>query len=198
MRKTLVLVVAAVIAVIAIVVRRGGRQVEERESLEAARAQAMAPVHESATPAVQSVRRLSVEDRRELRTQIKRALRQRSTANGKARAAGAGSAAADDLPVIPLEKVGKQAQDALQRAIPVLAACYRQGSAREQTALAQMVMISDPELGMVIDTSAISGADGAAIAPALDECLRDAIESLALPPLGVPGKLALQYSFRFD
>lgn len=32
----------------------------------------------------------------------------------------------------------------------------------------------------------------------LDECSRDVIDELALPPLGATGKLKLQYTFRFD
>jgi hypothetical protein len=61
-----------------------------------------------------------------------------------------------------------------------------------------MTMVSDPELGTVIDTGEITDAGGAPLDGKLDDCLRDAIDALALPPLGVPGKLQLQYSFRFE
>jgi hypothetical protein len=50
----------------------------------------------------------------------------------------------------------------------------------------------------VIDTADIVGPDCKKLGPTLDACLRDSIDSLALPPLGQPGKLQLQYSFRFD
>ena len=175
---------------------------------EMAKTAATAPVKaESAGSAAKTgVRKLSKEERRVLREKIGAAITQSRGANGANGSTGAtgtphGSAGTDDEPIIPLEKVGKQAQDALRAAIPILAECYQSGgsgSAAGKTAIAQMTMISDPELGTVIDTSRITGGDGAPIAPAVDDCLRNAIESLALPPLGVPGKLALQYSFRFD
>ncbi len=188
MRKLVVLGLVTVM-VLALLVRRRPRPAMHGDR-EAARAVAVAPVVEDhASP----VRKLSVEDRRALRTQIETALQLRRASPGSKRA---GSGPGDD-PVIPLERVGTQAQDALRAAIPILAGCY-EGSAAPRTALAQMVMISDPELGTVIDTLGITDADGAPIAAALDDCLRTAIESLALPPLGVPGKLPLQYSFRFD
>jgi hypothetical protein len=61
-----------------------------------------------------------------------------------------------------------------------------------------MTLVSDPDLGTVIDTSAMTDADGTPLDHAHDECLRDTIDSLALPPLGQPGKLQLQYSFKSD
>ena len=68
-----------------------------------------------------------------------------------------------------------------------------------RTAVAQMTMTSDPELGTVIDTDAIKDENGQPLDPELDTCLRDTIDSLALPPLGPrAGKLPLQYSFRFS
>jgi hypothetical protein len=61
-----------------------------------------------------------------------------------------------------------------------------------------MTMLSDPDLGTVIDTTDILGPDGKKLDHTLDDCLRDTIDALALPPLGQPGKLQIQYSFRFD
>jgi len=61
-----------------------------------------------------------------------------------------------------------------------------------------MRMTSDPDLGTVIDTSGITDAAGQALPAELDDCLRDAIESLALPPLGKRGKVDVKYTFRFD
>jgi hypothetical protein len=62
-----------------------------------------------------------------------------------------------------------------------------------------MTFFTDPEVGTVIDTDAIVGAtDGGTVDPKIDACMRDVIDSLALPPLGKPGKLKLEYTFRFD
>ena len=61
-----------------------------------------------------------------------------------------------------------------------------------------MILTSDPEVGTVIDTQAIHDRAGQALPPALDDCLRTTMESLALPPLAAGGKLPLEYSFVFD
>ena len=50
----------------------------------------------------------------------------------------------------------------------------------------------------MIDNAVVTDADGKPLEHALDECLRDAIDSLALPALVKPGKLPIQYTFRFD
>ena len=92
---------------------------------------------------------------------------------------------------------------ALDAAIPILAECYTATGGRVdanaiKTAAVRMTMFSDPDVGTVIDTEAMEDPDGRPLARALDNCLRSTIESLALPPLEVGGKLPLEYSFRFD
>jgi hypothetical protein len=150
------------------------------------------------------VRKLSHDERRELGDKIKAAIAKARAGN----AASAGNAATatehpgsapalPDEPTIPLEQVSEQLMAGLKEALPLVAECYKQyGSAKQAAAL--MTMISDPELGTVIDTEAITDRDGKPIASKLDECMRDTIDALALPPLGQPGKLKLQYTFRFD
>ena len=49
----------------------------------------------------------------------------------------------------------------------------------------------------MIDTGLITDAGGQPLATALDTCMRDTIDSLALPPLGKGGHVDLQYTFRF-
>lgn len=152
------------------------------------------------TPTAQ-VRKLSHEDRKQLGAQIAASLQrvraERAAAASQA-AAGGTPPPSDDL-VIPLEKVGKPLQDALNAAVPLLAKCYEAaGSATPKTAVAQMQMASDPDLGTVIDTAQMTDDTGKPLAKELDDCLRDTVENLALPPVGVPGKLMLQYSFKSD
>jgi hypothetical protein len=143
----------------------------------------------------QRVRRLAPEDRRRLGEQIAAAVRR---ARAAPRAPGGAAPAADEDPIIPLEQAGEPLRQALQESIPILAECYPQPTRSGAAALARMTMVSDPELGTVIDTGEITDAGGAPLDGKLDDCLRDAIDALALPPLGVPGKLQLQYSFRFE
>ncbi|CAN5859548.1 hypothetical protein BH11MYX2_BH11MYX2_19540 [soil metagenome] len=66
------------------------------------------------------------------------------------------------------------------------------------TALALMMMTTDPDLGTIVDSDKLTDADGTPLDASIEGCLRDTIQSLALPPLGKAGKLPLQYSFRFD
>ena len=154
------------------------------------------PAPPAATAA--KTRRLSPEERKQLGAQIAAAVHKAREARA-AQARAAGSAVADDDPIIPLESIGPALEDSLTAAIPILAECFqRAGITDPKTAVAQMTMTSDPDLGTVIDTADIVGPDGAKLGPQLDSCLRDSIDSLALPPLGQPGKLQLQYSFRFD
>ncbi len=149
--------------------------------------------------AVRHVRRLTPEDRRRLGEQIAAARRRAREAAADARAVPAAAPLPEDV-VVPLEAAGKPLRDALDESVSLLAECYprQPGGAAIRNATALMTMTSDPELGTVIDTGAIQDADGRPLDPKLDECMRDTIDSLALPPLGEGGKLELQYTFRFD
>ena len=163
---------------------------------------AAAPAPAPATPpspaATAKTRRLAPEERKQLGEKIATAVHKAREARA-AQAKAAGTAVADDDPIIPLEAVGPELKDSLTAAIPILAECFQHaGITDPHTAVAQMTMTSDPDLGTVIDTADILGPDGKKLGPTLDTCLRDSIDSLALPPLGQPGKLQLQYSFKFD
>jgi len=194
-------VVALVVMIIAVVVWwQWPRHQDAKPGIEAQRAAATAPVASSTTPS--KVRRLDPEARKRLGQQIETAIKQSSAAKAAAaQTASSGGSAAPTLdgdPIIPLESVGKPLQEGLGAAIPLLAGCYEKSGTPPKTAAASMTMASDPDLGTVIDNAAMTDASGQPLAAALDECLRDVIDSLALPPLGQPGKLQIQYTFKFD
>jgi hypothetical protein len=140
------------------------------------------------------VRRLTSDNRRQLGELIA-AARQRAREASSNTATGS---AGDD--VIPLEQVAKPLKDALTDTIGILAECYKQqpGGGTMRDAAALMTMTSDPGLGTVIDADEIKDADGKPLAASLENCFRDTIDSLALPPLGTGGKLRVQYTFKFD
>jgi hypothetical protein len=143
------------------------------------------------------VHRLDPDQRQQLGMRIAAAIAKARAAKARTAKPTPGPDAED--PLIPLEQVGKPLQDGLTAAIPLLAKCYGvEGAARAKTAAAQLTMISDPALGTVIDTDAVTDADGSPLSKQLDDCLRDTIESLELPPLGQTGKVKLEYTFRFD
>jgi len=203
------LVIAAVIAAVGLVVwwrGRGGEPVSR--AAEPGRGSPAGPARAAGDPgageppaprgAPGHVRRLAAEERRRLGEQI--AAARRRAREAAARATGpAGAAPAEDA-TIPLEQVAQPLKDALQESIAILAECYREqpGGDSLRTAAALMTMTSDPELGTVIDTGRINDAGGRPLALELEECLRDTIDSLALPPLGAGGKLQLQYTFKLD
>ena len=142
------------------------------------------------------VRKLAPEERRRLGEQIRAAIERSRNASTSSAAQPRGSAPTlPDEPDMKLEDVTKELQAALANSLPLVAKCYEQHSTATE-ALAKMTMISDPELGTVIDTEEITGPNGKPIDPKLDECMRDTIDSLGLPPLGKPGKLKVQYTFR--
>lgn len=195
-------VVALVVVIIAVLVWwQWPRHRDAKPGVEAQRAAATAPASaSSSTPS--KVRRLDPDQRKLLGQQIETAIKRSSTAAAATAAAAAhpGSAAPtlDGDPIIPLESVGKPLQEGLQASIPLLAACYEKSGTPPKTAAAMMTMASDPDLGTVIDTAAMTDASGQPLSRELDECLRDVVDSLALPPLGQPGKLQIQYTFKFD
>jgi hypothetical protein len=170
---------------------------------EVAHAPSAAPSH---------VRKMTRTDRDALAAQIRASLAHRAPANGApatnaARPTATTAAPTLDEPLLTLEDVGPELKSALDEAIPILGECYEQhpehttagsGSDAARVAVALMVMTSDPQLGTIVDADKLTDADGTPLDGALEGCLRDTIESLALPPLGKPGKLPLQYSFRFD
>lgn len=144
-------------------------------------------------PPAPRVRRLGAEERKQLGARIA-AARDRFREQAATHAGGVPALAET---TIQLEQVSTTVQAALKEAIPLLAECYGEKPAGA-TATVMMTMISDPDLGTVIDSALSIDHDGKPLTSALDNCLRDAIESLALPPLEVGGRLPLQYSFVFD
>jgi len=194
-------VVALVVVIIAVLVWWRWPRHHANPGGEAARAAATAPVTGSPPPS--KVRRLDPEARKRLGQQIEAAIKQSSAAAAATAAAHPGSGGApaptlDGDPIIPLESVGKPLKEGLDASIPLLAACYEKSGTPPKTAAAMMTMASDPDLGTVIDTATMTDASGQPLARELDDCLRDVVDSLALPPLGQPGKLQIQYTFKFD
>jgi len=211
MSKRAVPVIAVVVVAIAIVVWRRSSSDVPRPAVAAAGASASgggaaadpgkpAPGSTAAKPAAGAddgrhgdVRRLSREERRELGERI-------AAARQRARAAANSGPGSDADDVIPIEEAKGALKAGMEAAIPMLAECYKQlpGADAMREAAAQMTMTSDPDLGTVIDTGGITDAAGKPLPAKLDECMRDTIDSLALPPLPRGGVMKVQYTFRFD
>ncbi|HEY4177650.1 MAG TPA: hypothetical protein VGM90_12480 [Kofleriaceae bacterium] len=202
----------AILAGVFIAWRDRARDREQDEIAERALRHQMKPAPAAAPSSTPShVRKLSKEDRAKLAEQIHASLAQRASANaatnGASGSPGSNVAPSLDEPLLTLEDVGPELKSALDESVSILGECYEQhpestvvgsGSDKSRTALAMMVMTTDPDFGTIVDSDKLTDADGTPLDPALEGCLRDTIQSLALPPLGKPGKLPLQYTFRSD
>jgi hypothetical protein len=146
----------------------------------------------SATAKPEHVRQLDPTARKQLREQI-------ATARAKARAAASSSPSSTPGPAedpdTPLEEAGPTVE-ALKETPKLMAKCYGD-QPPDFRAFARLTILSDPELGAIIDTDNIVDKDGKPIDAKIEECMRDTIDSLALPPMAKPGKLKVHYSFSF-
>ncbi|HEY4056943.1 MAG TPA: hypothetical protein VGM39_10045 [Kofleriaceae bacterium] len=148
------------------------------------------------------VRKMSKEDRARLAEQIQSSIARRAASAERTDSAGSAAVPTLDVPLLSLEDVGPELKSALDEAVPIIGECYEKypdrthsGSDKARVAVALMVMTSDPDVGTIVDADKLTDEDGTPLDAALETCLRDTIQSLALPPIGKPGKLPLQYSF---
>lgn len=153
----------------------------------AARERAMAPV----APGPAKVRRLSPDDRRKLGDDIHAAIRRAPVLPSAPTAPGSNT---DNEPLLRLEDVGPGVKAALEASIPEFSTCY-EGKTTSKTPIAIMELVTDPDLGTVIDSPQMTDADGTPLPKDIEQCLRDTAASMVLPPLGKPGRLPIQYSF---
>ena len=149
---------------------------------------------------------------RKVTAEERRALAERIAAAQAARAGHASAAhGATPRPALPdgseaeshdLERIQTHVLDALKGAIPFLAECYNVHAPATakggMTAVAQMTLTGDPDIGTVIDADQIFDDQHQPIAKELDDCLRGTMQTLELPPLDEGDSVKIQYSFRFD
>jgi hypothetical protein len=147
---------------------------------------------------ITKVRRLDKAARAQLRAQIAEA--REKAAEAAAKTSSESSSSSSPPPALPDDTMtlSPSLQETLKPTIPIVAECYA-GQPGLHEAVAQLVLTTDPELGTVIDTSEIKDENGEPLPPQVDTCMRDTIDSLALPPLSDKrGKVLLRYSFELD
>ena len=145
--------------------------------------------------------RISPEERKQLDQRLEAAHRAR----------GAMPHAAPKPPSLPagsdgsgtdLDHVATNVMDALKEAIPFLAECYKANAPasarRGLTVRAAMTLTTDPDIGTVIDADQIFDDNHQPIDKKLDDCLRNTMQTLQLPPLEDGQTAKVEYSFRFD
>ena len=90
---------------------------------------------------------------------------------------------------------------AMRDAIPLLTDCYQQAMpqlADDETRIAtKLTLTSDPDVGTIIDAHQISDDQGRPLLATFDDCLRDTIQQLALPPIADGGTIEVTYPLTF-
>jgi hypothetical protein len=162
-----------------------------------------------------AVRRITEDERHHLDEQIvaARAVRESHAAAAASAAAGSSAGAgssehvdtevdATDDHTHDLDRLDPVMLDALNASIPFLASCYEQQAPEQaspgKTAVAQMTLTNDPDIGAVIDADQIQDDQGKPLDPKVDACLRSTLQTLELPPLHAGSTVKMQYSFKFD
>jgi hypothetical protein len=62
---------------------------------------------------------------------------------------------------------------------------------------AKLTLTSDPDVGTIIDAHQISDDQGRPLLATFDDCLRDTIQQLALPPIADGGTIEVTYPLTF-
>ena len=90
---------------------------------------------------------------------------------------------------------------AMRDAIPLITDCYQQAMpqlADDETRIAaKLTLTSDPDVGTIIDAHQISDDQGRPLLATFDDCLRDTIQQLALPPIADGGTIEVSYPLTF-
>jgi RNA polymerase sigma-70 factor (ECF subfamily) len=63
---------------------------------------------------------------------------------------------------------------------------------------AALTLTGDPDIGTMIDASALSSLDGRPLPAPLDDCVREVLQALALPPMAIDDAFKVTYEFTFD
>ncbi|MEO8840089.1 MAG: hypothetical protein ABI591_07345 [Kofleriaceae bacterium] len=90
---------------------------------------------------------------------------------------------------------------AMRDAIPLIGDCYQQAipqlADHETRIVAKLSLTSDPDVGTIIDAHQISDDQGRPLMATFDDCLRDTIQQLALPPIADGGTIEVTYPMTF-
>jgi hypothetical protein len=93
------------------------------------------------------------------------------------------------------------ATTAMRDAVPLITDCYQQAMpqlADDETRIAaKLTLTSDPDVGTIVDAHQISDDQGRPLLATFDDCLRDTIQQLALPPIADGGTIEVTYPLTF-
>jgi hypothetical protein len=196
---------AGVLVVAVLVWWFAGRSPDDTSDADASRAPPRSPAPPSAAPvastapvaSARGVRRLSPEQRQALRAQLEHARVAQPSAPSPALPATADS---DDNAMGTVEQVLQQFTAVIPELRTEVAACQRYApDAKGFTT--KISLFGDADIGTLIDApSALVPVDGPPLPAAFDDCVRDVLQTLELPPMhtGDQFTVAFEVSFTDD
>lgn len=149
------------------------------------------------TKPLDHVRQLaSIDERERIERQIEHAHAVRAAATRAAHAPSLPALDASDR-----ETLKTTLRAAMREAIPYLAHCYEDAlptlANPSLDVPAHLTLTGDPDVGTLIDAAALADDKGVALPAKLDDCLRDALQKLELPPLAEGDRVEVTYPFSF-
>ncbi len=154
------------------------------------------------------VRRLTPAQRQELANQIARATALRIARKSSSHEPidlGRMPALAHESADPAVRKFNDRALEELGGTQTYLAECYdkyRKALPAKLTVFTKVTIVTDPDIGAYVDAEALTDADGKPLPADFDSCIRDMLQTFALPPLPPTEHdqflLAFQLSFRDD
>lgn len=155
-------------------------------------------------PAKSRVRRMTRAQRDELRTQIARAAEAR-VGDFEAQPSLVDPQPAHQSPDPAIRKFNDRALEELGGTQTYLAECYdqhRKALPANLTVFTRVRILTDPDVGAIVDADALTDPAGKPLPAEFDTCIRDMLQTFALPPLppteDAQFLLAFQLSFRDD
>ncbi len=137
----------------------------------------------------------SAEERAKIAEQIDRARSQRAALHAPA------SPALPRAQLDPndLDNFKTTFRDAMREVLPLLAECYTAARGKlpagELVVKAHMALVGDPDVGTLIDADRLDA--NVPVPREFDDCLRDTVQKLELPPLAEGGKVTITYPLVF-
>jgi hypothetical protein len=151
------------------------------------------------------VRKVTPAERNEVARQIAEARKSRA-----ATSAPAGPSLPGEAPSLPALTPGLDPHDidsfkstfkgAMKEVVPYLAECFDKHAADLPDTLdvkAKLSLHGDPDVGTLIDTDGLTDGKDGPLHAGFDLCVRDALASLALPPLAEGEEVQVNYPFVF-
>lgn len=96
------------------------------------------------------------------------------------------------------DDVLEQMQEALKQVKDHVAECVKQAGPEVREFKANLSLTGDPDIGTLIDASALTTMDGKPLSARLDDCVRDVMQTLALPPMRLQDEFKVSYQFQFE